>query len=1321
MRPRLRILKHVLVTLFIVFLLVLASISTLVETHTGSRIALSLIGRILPLDFVAPRGDLLNGLDMERLEYQKDGLVVEVINPSFRWRPVDALFGTLTIHSLSADAVNVRIPPSPVPTTDEPFSAWPNLRLPVRVELAKMAVGKISVSLGDNDPIEWQSLSGSFSIGTFYLRYQNLALEHLQYGVTLTGASLLNYPYTTDARVKFRVGEEIPMSVNPAGFPYHGEGLINGGLEGINAALTTSVPVVIRAEASSRLVDEQRRLLTSPQIALNAEWKDQTLPQAWWVPNQPTPITTGKITVAGNLEAYDGNLIANLNIENLPPSHIELNLRGTSKGAHINHLLFTDDLIPVALTQIVPSQVTAPLIPFGAAVNQTIPSPVPSAKVKPVVEPPTVVNPAAQRLEIEGDVEWLPALKWDLATTADNINFATFFAEFKSNLDFTFSSQGEVQYSQTAWQVAVNELKVDGILRDQTLTADGSILGSSSAWRTPGFNVVYGSNQAKIRGRLDENSAVEWQINAPKLAQLYDAFSGSINTRGQLIANPANPKLAMTLVADKLKFAGYDADELLINMQPANATDQTLTKELDINTSTALTSSVNLAKKPPVSASPLVELRGEIAKTLWSESLLKGENYQLEIKGRNLHAAGLQFNNLAVNGRGGASQHTLNATIDSLTLGDIKLATTGSYKQGAWLGKLSELDVRLPGVPRWWLIDAGEIRINADKLSMTAHCLTTRGQLPRRTGTAQEDQPAIVTTLTGDAAGDTLSSSGQRAPTNVASDARLCITATMDQTKGLVADIDLKKAPIRQLYAAFNPEVSLVGTLNGSAKITSPMPISLMSLKAEAKVGTDGAGVNYQYAGGEVKTYLWERTGFIATLNKGQLDAKGQINWTGYGALNAAIIANLQTMNIKEGRINADFTNIAPFETFFINVNDLTGSLAGSFQISGALNKPQLSGSMALQNGSASILSLGITPTKIGLMLQVVNNDTINLRGEATSNKGELAIDAQLEQLSSATWKAGGTIRGTDFRLLNTPQLVLNVSPDLYLGASADAITIRGETIIPYGRANLKTLPESSIKVSEDVVIIDSQNLPEEKKVPWPVELNVTLKVGDDVKFNGFGLKSTLGGSVVLFKEKDWTRPLLNGFVSVTKGSYKAYGQSLNIERGRLIFQGSYDNPGLDIRASRDIVGDDSTQVGLEITGTLQRPAAKVYSTPLMSDSEAMMMLLTGRPIKDASSSEATLLLGALTSLGDGGEGFTEGLAGMFNVDEFGINANNGIEQSELWVGKYLTPKLLVRYVVGLFDQLTSIGVEYQINERFRVEAKSGEAQSVDLIYKYER
>src|SRR5690606_7409134 len=234
--------------------------------------------------------------------------------------------------------------------------------------------------------------------------------------------------------------------------------------------------------------------------------------------------------------------------------------------------------------------------------------------------------------------------------------------------------------------------------------------------------------------------------------------------------------------------------------------------------------------------------------------------------------------------------------------------------------------------------------------------------------------------------------------------------------------------------------------------------------------------------------------------------------------------------------------------------------------------------------------------------------------------------------------------------------------------------------------------------------------------------LNVNAQLGEDVRFNGFGLSSRLSGKMSLIQTP--TRPLLaTGYVDVVDGKYVAYGQELTIERGRLIFQGPYDNPGLDIRAQRSLRNNEDHIVGLAIGGTLQRPTSNVYSgAPLQNEGEAMALLLTGKPLSEASAGDAYAIVKAMSGMGmDKGGSITGQIADAFSLDEFKLSAEDGLEHSSLWIGKYLTDRLFVRYIVGLFDQINKVGLTYQMTDRLRIEAESGEIQSVDMIYKIER
>jgi translocation and assembly module TamB len=354
------------------------------------------------------------------------------------------------------------------------------------------------------------------------------------------------------------------------------------------------------------------------------------------------------------------------------------------------------------------------------------------------------------------------------------------------------------------------------------------------------------------------------------------------------------------------------------------------------------------------------------------------------------------------------------------------------------------------------------------------------------------------------------------------------------------------------------------------------------------------------------------------------------------------------------------------------------------------------------------------------LQVNAQRTGQVHVEAQVTSGEGALMVRGDVENFGSPQWSWQSNIYGANIRFIEQPQMTATLSPNLKLSANASAINLTGSTEIPWARAALKTLPSSATRVSSDVVVIqnEQQLASTSAKKSIPFYTNVILYLGDDVRFKGFGLDTQLLGKVNILKEEN-RQTFVTGFAAVGKGNYKAYGQDLVIERGRLIFQGPYDNPGLDIRATRVL---DEGMAGLEIGGTLQHPKSSVFAIPAATDSQAMAMLLTGKKLSESSQADAYSLIGAISSLGmDNGEGMTSDIAHFFHIDEITVKADKGLDQSALWMGKYVTPKLFIRYIVGLFDQTFSLGVRYQLSEKLRLEAESGKNQSLDVIYKIER
>jgi translocation and assembly module TamB len=188
----------------------------------------------------------------------------------------------------------------------------------------------------------------------------------------------------------------------------------------------------------------------------------------------------------------------------------------------------------------------------------------------------------------------------------------------------------------------------------------------------------------------------------------------------------------------------------------------------------------------------------------------------------------------------------------------------------------------------------------------------------------------------------------------------------------------------------------------------------------------------------------------------------------------------------------------------------------------------------------------------------------------------------------------------------------------------------------------------------------------------------------------------------------------VNGTASIEEGTFSAYGQELEIERGDLLFAGPPDNPALDVRATREVEG---AIVGLALTGTLREPRSEVFSTPALSESEALARLVTGRSLESAGPQDAEAIERAAIGLGiRRALPALERIGENLGLDELGVESA-GDESGAIVAGRQLGEDVYLRYKYGLFDDFAGLELIYRITERFRLRTETGTSQSIDLVY----
>jgi translocation and assembly module TamB len=197
-----------------------------------------------------------------------------------------------------------------------------------------------------------------------------------------------------------------------------------------------------------------------------------------------------------------------------------------------------------------------------------------------------------------------------------------------------------------------------------------------------------------------------------------------------------------------------------------------------------------------------------------------------------------------------------------------------------------------------------------------------------------------------------------------------------------------------------------------------------------------------------------------------------------------------------------------------------------------------------------------------------------------------------------------------------------------------------------------------------------------------------------------------------------------SGTLTLT-GTYNAYGQVLELERGQLLFNGPLDNPGLNVRAARTIettIGSpEPIRVGVELTGTVQSPRTRVISTPAMTEADALSYLLLGRPVTGTGDEESTTLQTAAISMGlQQALPAVQKIGQTLGLDELSVQTTDA-DAGALMAGKYLSPKVYIRYSYGLFNRIGGLLLRFKVNDRLSLETRSGDQESMDLLYTVEK
>ncbi|MGH8442307.1 MAG: translocation/assembly module TamB domain-containing protein [Nevskiaceae bacterium] len=424
------------------------------------------------------------------------------------------------------------------------------------------------------------------------------------------------------------------------------------------------------------------------------------------------------------------------------------------------------------------------------------------------------------------------------------------------------------------------------------------------------------------------------------------------------------------------------------------------------------------------------------------------------------------------------------------------------------------------------------------------------------------------------------------------------------------------------------------------------------------------------------------------------------------------------------GSLRVELPDLSWLPVLSPEIASARGSIDADLNVSGTLRSPSLDGRLQVTDGRVRLATPGIELTDLSASFERGRDAPLIARLSARSGDGQFTLDGVLRAMQP---KLDGTFTLKGDRVLgfNTAEMRAWITPNLTLAVDGTHARLTGEVAVPRAEITPREISAGGIAPSADQVVVSVDE--EAQPSALQIESDVRIVLGDKVRFDGLGLKTRLEGAIAAHDEVG--RPTTgSGELRLIGGRYKAYGQDLIIETGRLVFNGRITAPQIDLSAYRDLPPGlkEVQKVGLRARGTLEKPEFSLYSEPTLPQEQQLSWLVLGRGLKpeQATVGQATQLEEARTALGlAGGDLLAQQLAPRLGLDEVSVGARPGetADLARLTIGKYLSPKLFVSYGVGLFQPGHFFRMQYDLTRRVKLVGESGLAQGGDVLYLIER
>lgn len=458
------------------------------------------------------------------------------------------------------------------------------------------------------------------------------------------------------------------------------------------------------------------------------------------------------------------------------------------------------------------------------------------------------------------------------------------------------------------------------------------------------------------------------------------------------------------------------------------------------------------------------------------------------------------------------------------------------------------------------------------------------------------------------------------------------------------------------------------------------------------------------------------------------LDDRQKIDFklSGENITSGEVLVNHVTLSIVGAvKAHAIKANLQMFDSNFFSFSTKAGWLNNAYFLKeGLLN--------------AGPLNLIFTPINCNLDMKdkkaITYHATLQHHSETLTLKGS----AKYHLL---TLESNASLFSHQFTAINTPSYRIIINPNLNVNYNNKETKISGTLNI----INAKISPldfSNTVTLTSDIVYVNDDNQPlYEKSAPSKIFMDVLVKI-NKLMIHYKGIDAQIFGETKL-AQTPGSELSAYGQLSILKGSYKAYGQMLTIQKdSTLNFNRQIDNPQLNITASKKIKVSPEYMTlpsyqpyliaGAQITGTADEPYIRLFSIPSgVSQQDILSYLIFGFPQSQLSKSQTSALWSAFSMIDTGNSQFSltnlqKTIQNEFGFSEFGLSSTsefNGETQqyesgTSFVVGKRITDNLTATYNMGILVPVNVLYLRYQLSQRWALQSDSSAlGNGGDILY----